>query len=78
MHSDVSDVSHKNPMGNNTGAVLYDKIWRGLKSLCPDTAANSCQRLSAARFPSQKVLPNNSFVGKSTIVVLSQDRVNDS
>jgi hypothetical protein len=68
----------KNPMGNNTGAVLYDKIWRSLHSVCPDTAANNCQRLKAASFPSQKVLPNNSFAGKFTPAVLSQDRVNDS
>lgn len=68
----------KNSMGNDTGSVLYDKIWGSLHTRCPDTEANNCQRFYPITFPSQKIFLNNTFAGKFTLVVSSQDGANDS
>jgi hypothetical protein len=74
----INTTPIKNSMGNNTGDGLHDTIRASLRSVCPDTTANNCQRLSAARIPSKKALPDGSFAGKFAPAVLSQDRANDS
>lgn len=74
----INTIPIKNSMGNHTGDGLHDKIRNSLHTVCPDTPANHCQRLSAARIPSKKVLRDGSFAGKFAPVALFQDRANDS